>query len=266
MRSRLDEVTFARPIRWMVALYGGRPLKVRHGEVISGSATYGHRFAAPKSIALKGTPEDYVAKLRRAKVLVDPAERRAALEQELAKAAKAAGGKIRPDEPLVEQVPLPRRAPDRRGGRVREIEPRSAARGGRLRDAEPPALLRAGRREGPPQEPLRRGLGDAGEGPERRAARLRARAAGAARRRAVLLRGGQAPAAARSHRGPRAAHVPGEARQRARAHRPHRSPSRARSRARSAARTSSPTWSRRRGSRRPTSRPAWWASSPSCRA
>ena len=66
--------------------------------------TYGHRFAAPKAIALKGTPEDYVAKLRRAKVLVDPAERRAALEQELAKAAKAAGGKIRPDEPLVEQV------------------------------------------------------------------------------------------------------------------------------------------------------------------
>jgi glycyl-tRNA synthetase beta chain len=104
MRSRLDEVTFARPIRWLVALYGGRPLKIRHGEVISGSATYGHRFAAPRSIALKGTPEDYVAKLRRAKVLVDPAERREALEQELAKAAKAAGGKIRPDEPLVEQV------------------------------------------------------------------------------------------------------------------------------------------------------------------
>ncbi|WP_242360689.1 MULTISPECIES: glycine--tRNA ligase subunit beta [Anaeromyxobacter] len=104
MRSRFDDATFARPIRWMVALYGGRPLKVRHGEIVSGKVTFGHRFAAPKAIALAGTPEDYVAKLRRAKVLADPVERRAVLELELAKAAKAAGGKIRPDEPLVEQV------------------------------------------------------------------------------------------------------------------------------------------------------------------
>jgi glycyl-tRNA synthetase beta chain len=104
MRSRLDEVTFARPVRWMVALLGGKPLAVRHGTVTSGKVTYGHRFVAPKAIALKGTPEDYVQKLARAKVMVDPAERRAAVEAGLAAAAKAAGGKIRPDEALVEQV------------------------------------------------------------------------------------------------------------------------------------------------------------------
>jgi glycyl-tRNA synthetase beta chain len=104
MRSRMDEVTFARPIRWMVALYGGKALKVRHGEVVSGKVTYGHRFVAPKAIALRGTPEDYVQKLARAKVIVDPAERRAAVEAGLAQAARAAGGKIRPDEALVEQV------------------------------------------------------------------------------------------------------------------------------------------------------------------
>jgi glycyl-tRNA synthetase beta chain len=104
MRSRWDDVTFARPVRWMVALYGGKPLKVRHGEVTSGKATFGHRFLAPQALALKGTPEDYLARLRKAHVIADPAERRKALVAELARAGKAAGGKVREDEALVEQV------------------------------------------------------------------------------------------------------------------------------------------------------------------
>ncbi|HET9553297.1 MAG TPA: glycine--tRNA ligase subunit beta [Anaeromyxobacteraceae bacterium] len=104
MRSRWDEVTFARPIRWLAALYGGTPLAVRFGEVKSGAVTYGHRFMAPKAIALKGTPEDYLAKLEKAHVVADPAARRALVEKGLAAAAKKGGGAIRPDESLVEQV------------------------------------------------------------------------------------------------------------------------------------------------------------------
>ena len=76
MRSRWDEVTFARPVRWLTALHGGRPLKVRFGEVVSGKVTHGHRFLAPRAIALKGTATDYVAKLRKAFVEVDSRERR----------------------------------------------------------------------------------------------------------------------------------------------------------------------------------------------
>jgi glycyl-tRNA synthetase beta chain len=104
MRSRGDDVTFARPVRWLVALHGGRPLRVRFGEVTSGKATYGHRFKAPRAIALRGTPEDYVAKLRRAFVVVDPDERRAAIERERARAAKAAGGRVREDPELLDEV------------------------------------------------------------------------------------------------------------------------------------------------------------------
>jgi len=89
MRSRYDDVTFARPVRWIVALLGGQVLKVRFGEVVSGGVTYGHRFKAPKAIKLTGKPEDYVAKLRKAFVVVDPAERRALVVKEVAKAAKA---------------------------------------------------------------------------------------------------------------------------------------------------------------------------------
>jgi len=104
MRSRYDEVTFARPVRWLTALYGGKPLAVRFGEVKSGKATYGHRFVAPRAIALKGTPEDYLAKLAKASVVADPAERKAAIEKALAAAARKGGGAVRPDESLVEQV------------------------------------------------------------------------------------------------------------------------------------------------------------------
>ncbi|HET8568102.1 MAG TPA: glycine--tRNA ligase subunit beta, partial [Candidatus Limnocylindria bacterium] len=104
MRSRFDDVTFARPVRWLVALYGGRPLKIRFGEVVSGKVTYGHRFHAPRAIALKGTPEDYVAKLRKASVVVDPAERRALVEKEVARAARAAGGRPLDNPGLVDEV------------------------------------------------------------------------------------------------------------------------------------------------------------------
>src|SRR5512138_809562 len=104
MRSRWDEVTFARPVRWIVALLGGRPLKLRFGEVASGKVTYGHRFEAPRAIALRGTPEDYVAKLRKASVVVDPDERRAVLEASLARAARSAGGRVLPNPGLLDEV------------------------------------------------------------------------------------------------------------------------------------------------------------------
>jgi glycyl-tRNA synthetase beta chain len=104
MRSRYDDATFARPVRWIVALYGGRVLKVRFGEVVSGKLTWGHRFKAPRPIALRGTPDDYVAKLRKAFVVVDPAERRALVEEEIARAAKRAGGRVLENPGLVDEV------------------------------------------------------------------------------------------------------------------------------------------------------------------
>lgn len=104
MRSRWDEVTFARPIRWIAALHGGKVVKVGHGEVVSGAVTHGHRFLAPRAILLKGTPEDYLRKLGKAHVVVDPVVRKAAIEKALAAAARRGGGVARPDPDLVEQV------------------------------------------------------------------------------------------------------------------------------------------------------------------
>jgi glycyl-tRNA synthetase beta chain len=104
MRWGAETVTFARPMRWMAALYGGKLVKVRYGDIASGVVSYGHRFKAPRAIPLKGTPEDYLVKLRKAFVIADPAERRSEIEKALTAAARRAGGKIRPDESLLEQV------------------------------------------------------------------------------------------------------------------------------------------------------------------
>jgi len=104
MRSRREDVTFARPVRWMAALYGGKVVKVRFGELVSGGVTHGHRFLAPRALRLGGSPEDYLAKLRKAKVIVDPEERRALVLKDVAAAARKAGGVLRPDESLLEQV------------------------------------------------------------------------------------------------------------------------------------------------------------------
>ena len=104
MRSRWDEVTFARPVRSIAALHGGKVVKVRHGEVVSGTVTHGHRFLAPRAVSLKGTPEDYLQKMAKGHVIVNPAARRAAIEKALAAAARRGGGAVRPDPELVEQV------------------------------------------------------------------------------------------------------------------------------------------------------------------
>lgn len=94
---------FARPIRWLVALLGGRVLPVTIEGVEAGDVTFGHRFLAPEPLALTG-PSEYVQRLREAYVYVDGAERRRAVLEEVRKAAAACGGRALEDEDLVDEV------------------------------------------------------------------------------------------------------------------------------------------------------------------
>ncbi len=67
-------LTFLRPLRWIVCLWGSEAVPVRLGNVVGGRATWGHRFLSPGPISL-ARPEEYVEVLRQAHVLVDPHER-----------------------------------------------------------------------------------------------------------------------------------------------------------------------------------------------
>ena len=103
------ELVFARPIRWLVLLYGGRvvPFVIRRTEasqgpsvqdVRSGSQTYGHRFLttsgrAGRAIKIK-TFDDYQARLLENFVILDRAERESRIRRELEAQARRLGGRV----------------------------------------------------------------------------------------------------------------------------------------------------------------------------
>jgi glycyl-tRNA synthetase beta chain len=102
MRWGAGDVAFGRPVHWLVALHGDRVIDVEFAGVRAGRLTRGHRFLAPAEFEL-GRPADYVGKLREAKVLTTPSERRSAMEAALENAAKALGGVLVPDAFLIDE-------------------------------------------------------------------------------------------------------------------------------------------------------------------
>ncbi len=78
---------FIRPIRWLVALFGGRVIEFEVAGVRSGRASRGHRALANRALAVKGLA-DYRKRLGQAGVLVEPAERRKRIEEECAQLVK----------------------------------------------------------------------------------------------------------------------------------------------------------------------------------
>ncbi|MBX7096738.1 MAG: glycine--tRNA ligase subunit beta [Myxococcaceae bacterium] len=97
------DLSYARPLHWIVALLGDEVVPVVFADVKSGRQTRGHRFLTKGPIDL-ARPGEYLAKLRAAKVEPDIAERKAQVKALVAKAAERAGGKLLEDEALVDQV------------------------------------------------------------------------------------------------------------------------------------------------------------------
>lgn len=71
--------------------------------IAAGNSTQGHRFMAPGDITVSGF-EDYVAKLKRAYVVLDPAERQQAIWQEASNQAFARGMELVEDKGLLAEV------------------------------------------------------------------------------------------------------------------------------------------------------------------
>src|SRR5438128_1203557 len=99
----LETDAFARPVHWIAATLDGKPLEVKFADVSSAPRTRGHRFAAPGEFPLPSA-RDYVEALRKAHVLADWAERSRRISEEVARAAREAGGVPRPDPELLETV------------------------------------------------------------------------------------------------------------------------------------------------------------------
>ena len=87
----------------MVCLFGGKVVAVEFGSVKAGDTTTGHRFLSPKSFKVKNFA-DYKAKLLKAHVILDAAERVVIIEKQAEKLAKKAKLKLKPDPGLLAEV------------------------------------------------------------------------------------------------------------------------------------------------------------------
>ena len=99
----LSGARFIRPIRWIVGLLDGKPLKFSYGGIAASDVTRGHRFLGSSAIRVK-TFADYEKSLRTNGVLVRPSERQEKIERELAAAAKKGSYRIHEDAELLKLV------------------------------------------------------------------------------------------------------------------------------------------------------------------
>jgi len=95
----LEGARFIRPIRWIVAVLDGKPLKLSVAGISAGSTTRGHRFLGSSSIPVKGLA-DYEKKLRQNGVIVRPSQREEKIAKELDAHAKRGGYRIHEDASL----------------------------------------------------------------------------------------------------------------------------------------------------------------------
>jgi len=103
MRWGSWDFRFARPIRWLLALYDQDVVPFELVGLKSGRLSQGHRTLAsePVSLARAG---NYVESLRRAYVLVDPAERSRVIWQQIQTLAQDKGAQVFEDQELLSEV------------------------------------------------------------------------------------------------------------------------------------------------------------------
>ncbi|MCG8402535.1 MAG: glycine--tRNA ligase subunit beta [Firmicutes bacterium] len=103
MRWGSLEVRFARPIRWLLCLYGDDVISFALAGLQSGRHTYGHRFLSAGRLEVTGA-RTYLDVMRKAGVTVDVDERREEIRRQVVAAAEKEGGRAEIDPELLDEV------------------------------------------------------------------------------------------------------------------------------------------------------------------
>ncbi|MDD5243645.1 MAG: glycine--tRNA ligase subunit beta, partial [Syntrophorhabdaceae bacterium] len=103
MRWGTESFEFARPIQWLLALFGNQPVKLTIADVQSGSVTYGHRFLSTGPIGIKD-PSEYFEKLKANYIIVNEAERMKTILEGIDRIEKETNGKAIRDEELIKEI------------------------------------------------------------------------------------------------------------------------------------------------------------------
>jgi len=78
------DITYPRPLRWILALFGEAIVPFKIGNIISGNFSWGHRQLSPEAFEIRH-PTDYMSQLLKHHVMVDIQDRKAKICQELEK-------------------------------------------------------------------------------------------------------------------------------------------------------------------------------------
>jgi glycyl-tRNA synthetase beta chain len=103
MRWGDHDFAFVRPVHWIVVLHGDQTIEAEIFGIKSGRESRGHRFMHPQAVTIANA-DAYVGVLRAAKVLVDPAERRQRVADEVARVVKDTGGTPRLSDSLRDEI------------------------------------------------------------------------------------------------------------------------------------------------------------------
>ncbi len=104
MRWGEGEIEFARPVHWMVLLFGGQIIHTEILGIATGNATRGHRFHAPQKIIIN-SPESYVDVLfQQGKVIVDYNQRKNRILEAANKSAAEVSGVAHIDNDLLDEI------------------------------------------------------------------------------------------------------------------------------------------------------------------
>lgn len=102
MRWGNNDVKFSRPIRWVLSILDGEEVKIRIIDKDSSNITNGHRFSTQNIVI--SNPDEYVQKLRDAKVIVDQDERRSKIVELTKAEADKLGAVTKISDDLLEEV------------------------------------------------------------------------------------------------------------------------------------------------------------------
>ena len=103
MRWSDGDFRFARPIRWILSLLGEDIVPCEIAGVNSDRLTWAHRFLSENPIKIADSSE-YLAKLEDGFVIADHRRRREMIAEAAEEAAREAGGRVRLDPDLLEEV------------------------------------------------------------------------------------------------------------------------------------------------------------------
>ncbi len=99
------KLQFARPIRWILALFGDEVIKFRLGRVESDKYTFGHRFLSKEHIEIKSPLiSDFKETLKRHGVIADHNERRELIKKQITEILESEGSTLYIDDDLLDTV------------------------------------------------------------------------------------------------------------------------------------------------------------------